>query len=151
MDTHSFIINIKAGDVYKDIADDVEKRFGTLDNEINRPLPIVKNKKVIGLMKDELGGKIMIESAALGPKTYSCLMDDCNSTIKKAKGTKKGVIKKIRKFNDCKNCLLTNNDNEMIISCNYDKRLQTFDRVTSYNYGSSVGKVCKTEILSKFK
>ena len=50
-----------------------------------------KNKKVIGLMKDELGEKIMTELFALRPKTYSYLMDDGN-TDKKAKGTKKCVI-----------------------------------------------------------
>ena len=51
------------------------------------------NKKVTGLMKDELGGKIMTEFAALGPKTYSYLMDDKSN--KKAKGTKKCVIKRL--------------------------------------------------------
>ena len=80
-------------DFYKDIANDVEKRFDTSNYEANRPLPNRKNKKVIGLMKDELGGKIMTEFAALRPKTYSYSMDDCNSD-KKAKGTKKCVIKK---------------------------------------------------------
>ena len=50
-------------------------------------------------MKGELEGKIMIEFAALRPKTYSYLMDDGNSD-KKAKGTKKFVIKRILKFND---------------------------------------------------
>ena len=59
MDTDSFIMSIKAEDLYKDIADDVEKRFDTSDSECDRPLPKGKNKKVIGLMKDELGGKIM--------------------------------------------------------------------------------------------
>ena len=59
MDTDSFIKHIKTENFYKDIADDVEKRFATSNYEINRPLPIGKNKKVIGLMKDELGGKIM--------------------------------------------------------------------------------------------
>ena len=76
-DTDSFIINIKTEGFYKDIADDVEKRFNTSNYEINRLLPIGKNKKVIGLMKDELGGKIMTEFVALRPKTYSCLTDDC--------------------------------------------------------------------------
>ena len=52
-----------------------------------------KNKNMIGLMKDELGGKIMTEFAALRPKTYSYLMDD-DSEAKKAKGTKKCAIKK---------------------------------------------------------
>ena len=91
MDKGSFIIYIKTEDVYKDIADDVEKRFDTSNYEVNRPLPTGKNKKVIGLMKDELGGNIRTELAALRPKTHSYLMDDGNSD-KKAKGTKKSVI-----------------------------------------------------------
>ena len=52
MDTDSFIMNIKTNDFYKDIANDVEKRFGTSNYEVNRPLPTGKNKKVIGLMKN---------------------------------------------------------------------------------------------------
>ena len=72
-----------------------------------------KNKKVTGLMKDELGAKIITEFFALRPKTYSYLMDDGNSdsdthAIKKAKGIKRWVIKRILKFNDYKNCLLGN-------------------------------------------
>ena len=81
MDTHSFIINVRADDVYEDVADDVEKRFDTSNYEIDRPLPIGKNKKKIGLMKDELGGSIMTKSVALRPKTYSYLMYDCNTKI----------------------------------------------------------------------
>ena len=49
-------------------------------------------------MKDALGGKIMTEFVALRPKTYSYLMDDGGSD-KKAKGTKKCVIKRRLKFN----------------------------------------------------
>ena len=56
-------------------------------------------------MKDELGGKIMTEFAALRPKTYSYLMDDGRND-KKAKGTKKCVIKRRLEFTDYKNCLL---------------------------------------------
>ena len=75
-------------DVYEDIANDVDERFGTSNYECDRPLPTgKKNKKVIGLMKDELGGKIMTVFVALRPKTYSYLMDDGNSD-KKTKGTK---------------------------------------------------------------
>ena len=73
--------------VYEDIADDVEKRFDESNYEVNRPLPTGKNKKLIWLMKEELGGKIMAEFVALRPKTYSYLMDDGNSD-KKAKGLK---------------------------------------------------------------
>ena len=107
MDTGSFIIHIKTEDVYQDIANDVEKRFHTSNYEVKRPLPIGKNKKVVGLMKDELGGKVMTEFAALTPKTYSYLMDDGNSD-KKTKWAKKCVIKRRLKFNNYKNCSLNN-------------------------------------------
>ena len=67
MDTGSFIMNIKANDFYEDISNDVENRFGTSNYEVNRPLPTGKNKKIIGLMKDELGGKIITEFVTLRP------------------------------------------------------------------------------------
>ena len=70
MDTDSFIMNIKTNDFYKDIANDVENRFDTSNYEVNRPLPTGKNKKIIGLMKDELGGMIITEFVTLRPKTY---------------------------------------------------------------------------------
>ena len=55
MDTDRFIMNIKTNDFYENIASDVENRFDTSNYEVNRSLPIGKDKKVIGLMKDELG------------------------------------------------------------------------------------------------
>ena len=70
MDTDSFIMHIKTEDFYKNIAKDAEKRLDTSNYEINRPLPTGKNKKVNGLIKDELGGKIMTEFVVLRPKTY---------------------------------------------------------------------------------
>ena len=161
-------MHIKTEDFYKNIANDVEKRFDTSNYKINRLLPTGENKKVVGLMKDELGGKIMTEFVALRPKTYSYLTDDCKED-KKAKGTKKCVIKRRLEFNDFKDCLLNNEIilksqqrfkserhdvyteevNKIALSSNDDKRLQTFDRITSYPYGASAGKVCKTELLSK--
>ena len=140
MDTDSLIIHIKTEYFYKDIADEVEKRSDTsnYDDECDRPLPKGKNKKVIGLMKDELGGqKIITKLVALRPKTYSYLMDD-------------GVIKRRLKFNDYKDCLpnneiklksqqrfkserhdvYTEEINKIALSSNDDKRLQTFDRIT---------------------
>ena len=105
MDTDSFIMSIKTSDFYKGISNDVEKRFDTSNYEVNRPLPTGKNKKVIGLMKDELGGKIITEFVILRPKTYLYLTDD-GKEDKKAKGTKKCVIKRMIKFDDYKNCLL---------------------------------------------
>ena len=80
----------------------MEKRFNTSNYEVERPLLTGKNKKVIGLMKDELGEKIMTEFVALRPATCSYLMDDGNND-KIAKETKKKkkkcVMKRILKFN----------------------------------------------------
>ena len=160
MDTDSFVMNIKINDFYKDIANDVEKRFDTSNYEVNKPLPTGKNKKVIGLMKDELGGKIITEFVTLRPKTYLYLTDD-GKEDKKAKGTKKYVIKRMIKFNNYKNCLLkdkvilksqqrfiskkhdvyTENINKIALSNNDDKRMILSDKITSYPYGYK-GKKC---------
>ena len=105
MDNNSFIMNIKTEDFYKDIANNVEKLFDISNYEWDRPLPTGKNEKVIGLMKDELGGRVITEFVALRPKTYSYLRDDCKED-KKAKGIKNCVIKGMIKFDDYKNCLL---------------------------------------------
>ena len=119
-------------------------------------------------MRDELGVKTMTEFVALRPKTYLYSTDDCKEN-KKAKGTKKCVIKRRLKFNDYKYCLLKNEIilksqqrfkserhdvyteevNKIALSSNDNKRLQTFDRITSYPYGTNAGKVCETELLSK--
>ena len=66
------------------------KRFDSLNYEINRPLPIAKNKKVVELLKDKLGRNIMTEFVALRPKTYSYLIDDGKSD-KKANKKQKNV------------------------------------------------------------
>ena len=108
-DTDSFIIYIKTEDFFEDISNDVEGWFDTSNYDKNdkRPLPIGKNKKVPGLFKDELGGKIIAEVVALRPKTYAYLMDD-GSDHKKAKGTRKCVIKQKLMFENCKGCLFNN-------------------------------------------
>ena len=62
-------IYIKTDDIYKDTAEDVETRFDTSNYELKRPLPKGKNKKVIALMKYELGGKIMTKIVGLRRKT----------------------------------------------------------------------------------
>ena len=154
MDTDSFVMNIKIEDFYKDIANDVEKRFDTSNYEVDRPLPTGKNKKVIGLMKDELGGRIMTEFITLRPKAYIYLTDD-GKEDKKAKGTKKCVIKRMIKFDDYKRCLLngkvilksqqrfrskghdvyTENINKIALSNNDDKRIVSSNKMWSYPYG----------------
>ena len=153
MDTDIFVMKIKTNDFYKDITNDVEKRFDTSNYECNRPLPIGKNKKVIELMKDELGGKFITEFVTLRPKTYSYSTDD-GKEDKKAKGTKKCVIKRMIKFDDYKNCLLidkvllksqqrfirkkhvyTKDINKIALSNDDDKRIVSSDKITSYPYG----------------
>ena len=154
MDTDSFVMHIKTNDLYKDISHDVYNRFDTLNYGINRPLPIGKNKKVIGLMKDELGGEIITDFITLRPKTYSYLTDN-NKIDKKAKGTKKCAINKMVKFDDYKNCLLndkillksqqrfiskkhdvyTEDVNKITLSNDDDKRIISSDKITSYPYG----------------
>ena len=52
MDTDSFIMHVKTEDFYIDIANDVQKKYDTSNRTCERPLPIGKNKKVIGLLKD---------------------------------------------------------------------------------------------------
>ena len=166
MDTDSFVIYIKTDDFFKYITNDVERRFDTskYDEKNERPLPIGKNKKVIGLFKDELDGKILTEFCALRAKAYAYLMED-GSEYKKAKGTKKCIIKRELMFENYKDSLFndkiilksqqrfrsdhhrvyTEEVNKIAVSSNDDKRLQTFDKVTTYLYGTPAVKVSENE------
>ena len=101
VDTDSFITLVKTEDVYKDIAEDVETRFDTSNYEVDRSLPMGKNKKVIGLIKDELGGQIMKKFVSLRSKTNSYLKDSNDRKLK---------------YEDYKNCL---NASEIINVVNY--------------------------------
>ena len=106
MDTDSLVYHIKTEDFYADIADDVETRFDTsrYNKKDARPLPIGKNKKVIGLMKDELCGSIMTEFTGLRPKLYSYkVLGD--SGDKKCKGIKRFIVNKTLTFEDYKSYL----------------------------------------------
>ena len=108
MDTDSLVYDIKTEDFYEDIANDVEARFDSNGySKTNfRPLPIGLNKKVIGLMKDKLGGMIMTEFLALRPKLYSYKKVD-GSEDRKCKRIKKCVVKKTITFEDYKTCLFS--------------------------------------------
>ena len=128
------------------------------------------NKKVLDLFKDKLGGKIMKEFFALRAKTYSYLMDD-DSKKKKANAIKKCVIKRRLIFENYKVWLFNNKTilksqqvfksshhevyteqvNKITLSSDDNKRLQTFDKVTTYQYRTNAFKVCESEMLSKFK
>ena len=96
MKADSFIVYIKTDDIYRDIPEDVPTRFDTSNCELDSGLPKGKSKNVIGLMKDELGGKNMTKFVGLRARTYSYLIDE-GSEDKKPKSTEKCVIK--RKLN----------------------------------------------------
>ena len=172
MDTDSFVIYVETEDFYKDIANYVDKWFDTSNYDENdeRPLPIRKNKKVIGMFKDELDGKIMIEFRALRAKAYSYRLDD-DTQNKKAKSMKKCIGKRELTFKNYVDCLFKNEViiesqqrfrsdhhrvctekvNKIALSSNDDKGIQTFDKVTTYPYETNVFKICENEMLVKLK
>ena len=170
MDTDSYIFGVKTKDWYKDISNDIEKRFDTSNIETNIPIKKGINKKILCIRKDELSAFPMKKFIGLRPKSYAYLIDD-DKTGKRAKGVKICVTKKDLKFNDYKDFLM---NNEKIIRCqqtfkserhlvstiqikkialsnNDDKRLIDFDRITTHAYGTNVGRVCKNELLTKIK
>ena len=128
------------------------------------------NKKLIGVFKDKLGGKITKEFCALRAKTYTYLVDD-DSEKKTAKGIKKCVIKCRLVFENYKDSLLNNKTisksqlrfksdynnvyteevNKIPLNSNDDKKLQTSNKVTTYPYGTNAFKVCESEMLSKIR
>ena len=103
-------------------------------------------------------------------KTYTYLIDD-DSEKKKAKGIKRCVMKCRLMFENYKDSLFNNKTilksqlsfksdhhnvnteevNKIALNSNDDKRLQTFDRVTTYPYGTNAFKVCESEMLSKIR
>ena len=156
MDTDSLVYDIKTEDFYEDIVNDVEARFDTSDYSKTdfRPLAIGLNKKVIGLMKDELGGKIMTEFMALRPKLYCYKVLD-GSEDKKCKGIKKCVVKKTLTFEDYKACLFNDSTeyrsqlmfrsakhevhtievNKVALSRDDDKRISRKDGISTFARG----------------
>ena len=152
MDTDSLVMMIETDDFSKDINNGVDKWFDTsnLDKNDNRPL-LIDKKKVIGKFKDELGGKIISEFCALKSKTYAFKLDNGNE-VKKAKGTKKCVVKNHISFSNFVDILFNSSkllksqftfksDHHKIytqkinmITLNYfdDKIIQHNDKITTY-------------------
>ena len=170
MDTDSSVINIFTEDFFEDINNYVKRWFDTSNYDQNdkRPLQIGVNKKVIGMFKNELGWKIMKEFCTLKAKTYAYLMDE-DIEHKRAKGTKRCIIKRRMMFGNYKDSLSNNKTilraqvrfksdlhnvyieevNKVALSSNDDKRLQTSDRITTYPYETNAFKVCEGEMMSK--
>ena len=107
-DTDSLMYEVETEDFYKDIAPDVQSWFDTSNYPKEHPSGIktVENKKVIGMMKDEVGGKIITKFVGLRAKNYSFVLD--GKEYKKCKGIKKNVTKNNITFKDYETCLLTN-------------------------------------------
>ena len=167
-DTDSFMINNITEDFFEDIADDVTKWFDTsnCDENDKRPLPMGMNKKVYGFFKDELGGEIMKEFVALRAKTYAYLMDN-DAEEKKAKETKKCVIKRELMFKNYKNCqfngevilisqqrfksnhykVYTEEVNKIALNGDDDKRLQIFNGTETCPYGTNAFKKWESKMM----
>ena len=172
MDTDSFIFHVKTDDFYKDISDTLDKWFDTSKNDkkLDRPIEYDVNTGVLGMFKDELKGYIMIEFVSLASKVYSHKQDNDKET-KVVKGVKKCVKKKILNFNDYINALLLNKKimikqqsfksfyhymytietNKIALRNSDNKRLTTFDGITTYPYGTNAFKVCEEELFVKLK
>ena len=107
-DTDSLMYEIQTEDFYKDISKDVKHKFDTSDYPPNHPsgIPSGVNKKVLGMFKDEAGGKVIDEFVGLRAKSYSYKMSEGEES-KKCKGVKKSVIKKSILHEDYKKCLFT--------------------------------------------
>ena len=107
-DTDSLMYEIQTEDFYKDISVDVKHRFDTSDYPPNHPsgIPSGLNKKVIGMFKDKVGGKVTDEFVGLRAKLYPYKMFEGEEN-KKCNGVKKPVVKKSIAHEDYKKCLFT--------------------------------------------
>ena len=160
-DTDSLCCEIQTDDFFKDISKDVDQKFDTSNFDKNHKSGIatMKNKKVIGLVKDETGGKIIEEFIGLRSKLYSYKIhegkEEVKHEVKKCKGIKKNVIKDKITHEDYKNCLFerqsklvkmnvirsrahniyTETVNKVALSCEDDKRYILEDRIHTLALG----------------
>ena len=155
-DTDSLAYEIETEDFYKDISEDVKAKFDTSNFSSDHPsgIPTGLNKKVIGMMKDECGGKIMREFVGLRAKLYSYKMYE-GKEEKWCKGVKQSVVKKDITFENYKTCLFSRKEqmrkmnvirshkheiyteevNKIALSANDDKRVILEDGVHTLAYG----------------
>ena len=123
-DTDSLMYEIQTEDFYKDISKDMKDRLDTSDYPPNHPsgIPSGFNKKVLGMFKDEVMGKVIDEFVGLRAKLYSFKMFEGKET-KKCQGIKKSVVKKSITHEDYKKCLFTG-----------DVQLQEMNVIRSYKH-----------------
>ena len=154
-DTDSLMYEIETLDFYKDIIPDIKNKFDTSNYPTKHPSGIETgvNKKVLGIFKDETGGKQITEFVGLCAKLYAFKMHDLEE--KKCKGIKKDVISKNMNFQDYKNCLekrqvqyrsmnvihshkhtlWTEEVNKIALSADDDNRVIMDDGIHTYAYG----------------
>ena len=178
MDSDSFVIEVETDDFFKDTKDDLKEWFDTSNYHKDMVLPneyrenASVNKKVIGKMKNELGKGHMSKFIAISPKVYAYKQIQVDGTViedKKARGTSKTVTKKTLSFDHYKNCLFNNEVvkctqyrikstprsidlvqiNKIALKNNDDKRLRSFNGITTYPYGTSASMVCIEELKMK--
>ena len=105
-DTDSLFYSIETKDWYEDIRDDIPMFYDTSDYLDDHPANLPKmNKRVIGMMKDELKGESVDEFCGTCAKSYAFTICE-QSEKKKCKGIKKSVVKKKLTIEDYKNCVL---------------------------------------------
>ncbi|PFX11590.1 hypothetical protein AWC38_SpisGene24613 [Stylophora pistillata] len=156
-DTDSLCYEIQTEDFYKDIKDDVNRLLDTSNFPKDHPsdLRAGVNKKVIGMFKDEAGGKIIEEFVGLRAKLYSYKMFDDGEEKKKCKGVRQCVVKRTIRFDNYKRCLFgggkqhrimntlrsrkhdifTEEINKVALSANDDKRIILPNIVDTYAAG----------------
>ena len=156
-DTDSLCYEMETDDFFQDISADVKEKFDTSNFPKIHPsnIPTGINKKVIGMMKDEAGGKIIEEFVGLRSKLYSVRMYEDKKEEKKCKGIKKSVIKKTITHQDYKDCLIsgkkqmrsmniirsykheifTETVNKIALSANDDKRVIREDGIHTFAKG----------------
>ena len=137
-DTDSLMYEIQTEDFYKDISEDVKHKFDTSDYPPNHPsgIPSGVNKKVLGMFKDEAGGKVIDEFVGLRAKSYSYKMSEGEES-KKCKGVKKLVIKKSILHEDYKKCLFTGKE-----------QLRRINVIRSYKHGIYTEEINKVALSS---
>jgi len=152
-DTDSLAYEIQTEDFYKDINLYVERQFDISDMPSDHLSGIKSgmNKKVVGMMKDELGGKIMTEFVGLRAKLYTYKMLHEKET-KKCKGIKKSVVDKTISFEAYKECkkkemrkmnvirsrhheVFSEEVNKIALSSEDDKRVVMEDGIHTKAYG----------------
>ena len=133
-DTDSLMYEIETEDFYKDISGDVKDRFDTSGYPPNHPsgIPTGCNKKVLGMFKDEVGGRCIEEFVGLRAKLYSYKMFEGEES-KKCKGVKKSTVKKSITHEDYKTCLFTGKEElrkmNVIRSYNHEVHTETVNKV----------------------